>query len=304
MKKITLAAAMVLGISGAALAADLPIITKAPPPALAPSMWDIAFGGALMTDYNFRGISQSDRKPAVSAYLEPRFNVSPNIQLYVGVAGSSVRLAQDPSAEIDIYGGVRPTFGPLAFDFGAIYYWYPGGALILYPNGNVSLADQSYWEIYGKATFTTLNDKLVLGANAYLFNSWLNTGAEGGYFSGTVKYILPDIGALGWFVSGELGFLNLGTPAFNPVVYPVPADFPDYTTWNIGVAFTYKVFTLDLRYYDTNLSQSNCNILTGDPGAVPGGVVSVLNGGGLQSKWCGSAFVGKLSFDLTLANLK
>ena len=30
---------------------------------------------------------------------------------------------------------------------------------------------------------------------------------------------------------------------------------PSYNTWNIGIGFTYKVFTLDLRYSDTNLSK-------------------------------------------------
>ena len=72
-----------------------------------------------------------------------------------------------------------------------------------------------------------------------------------------------------------------------------PVALPDYTTWNLGVGFTWKVFTLDLRYYDTDLSKLNCNLLTGDPGANVTG-----------SKWCGEAFIAKLSFDLTLANLK
>ena len=47
------------------------------------------------------------------------------MQLYGGIAATSVKLATDPTAEIDLYGGIRPTFGPVAFDFGGIYYWYP-----------------------------------------------------------------------------------------------------------------------------------------------------------------------------------
>ena len=54
-----MAAAAILGAMPA-LAADLKPVTKAPP-APPPSPWDIAFGGALMTDYNFRGISQSQQ---------------------------------------------------------------------------------------------------------------------------------------------------------------------------------------------------------------------------------------------------
>ena len=37
-----------------------------------------------------------------------------------------------------------------------------------------------------------------------------------------------------------------------------PASAPeDYTTWNVGVAFTHKAMTLDLRYYDTDLNGAN-----------------------------------------------
>ncbi len=39
---------------------------------------------------------------------------------------------------------------------------------------------------------------------------------------------------------------------------------PSYNTWNIGIGFTYKVFTLDLRYSDTDLTKGNCNAFTSD----------------------------------------
>ena len=44
-----------------------------------------------------------------------------------------------------------------------------------------------------------------------------------------------------------------------PARLPFPAGIqePSYNTWNIGVGFTYKVFTLDLRYSDTNLSKGD-----------------------------------------------
>jgi uncharacterized protein (TIGR02001 family) len=300
-----------LALSAApAFAADMPV--KAAPaapaaPAAAPSPWDIAFGSALMNDYVFRGITQSGHKPSVAAYFEPRYNINPNFQLYAGVSGESISFPNRAAAEIDFYAGFRPTFGPLALDFGFWYYGYPGGQLLDYPNGNVSLAQASYYEWYGHGTWA-FNDNFSVGANVYYSPSWLNTGAPGTYFSGTVKLTAPPTmlpNGIGAYLSGELGRQVLGTVKFDSVVYPVPADLPDYTTWNVGLAFTYKVFTLDVRYYDTDLSKSNCNILTGDPNATPGGTVSTLNGGGLQSKWCGSTIAAKFSFDMTaLANLK
>ena len=41
-------------------------------------------------------------------------------------------------------------------------------------------------------------------------------------------------------------------------------NYTDYATWNVGVGFTYKVLTLDLRYIDTNLSKGDCNAFTSD----------------------------------------
>ena len=59
---------------------------KAPPlPAFEP--WDIAFGSAIMSDYIFRGVTQSNHKPSVAAYFEPRYNVNKDLQLYIGTSG-------------------------------------------------------------------------------------------------------------------------------------------------------------------------------------------------------------------------
>src|ERR1700710_1246995 len=127
MKKMVLAAAMLAVTAGSAFAADMPLkAVKAPPPAPF-DPWDVAFGSAIMNDYVFRGVTQSNHKPSVAAYFEPRYNVNKDLQLYVGVAGESISFPNRAAAEIDIYGGIRPTFGMFAFDFGLWGYLYPGG---------------------------------------------------------------------------------------------------------------------------------------------------------------------------------
>ncbi len=87
---------------------------------------------------------------------------------------------------------------------------------------------------------------------------------------------------------------------------PTASNCRSTNTWNVGVSFTYKVFTLDLRYVDTDLSKSNCDVLTSDHMATPSlSNVSSINPSGLGSNWCGATFVAKLSFDLTAnTNLK
>jgi uncharacterized protein (TIGR02001 family) len=292
MKKVVLSAVAVLAVSAVpAFAADMP--TKAPAAVVAPaptSPFDIAFGGAIMSDYNFRGISQSNRKPSVAAYVEPRYNINPNLQLYAGLAGESISFPNKSAAEIDFYAGVRPTFGPLSFDFGFWYYYYPTGTAV----PGIIKADLSFWEVYGKTAYTFM-DVVTLGGNFYYSPSWLNSGATGTYASGTAKIAAPsgffgnkDIGG---YASGEFGRYWLGTTdSFYGSI-----KLASYNTWNLGAGLTWKAFTLDVRYYDTNLTKTQCFLDTGD-------LAGLTNGG--QSNWCNSTVIVKLSFDTTANALK
>src|SRR5262245_16918871 len=112
MKKFILSAIAAVALATPALAADMKI--KAPAPVAPPNPWDIAFGGGITSDYIFRGITQSNHKPSVAAYFEPRYNVSDYLQYYVGIAGESISFPNRAAAEIDFFGGFRPKFGPLA----------------------------------------------------------------------------------------------------------------------------------------------------------------------------------------------
>jgi Bacterial protein of unknown function (Gcw_chp) len=332
MKKVVLSLAAAIAVSAAApaFAADMPAkapkVAPAPPP---PSPWDIAFGSAIMNDYIFRGVTQSGHKPSVAAYFEPRYNINSNWQLYAGLSGESIKFANNAAAEIDFYGGVRPTFGPLAFDFGFWYYYYPGGQCYgtgptqgldpgcvsggIPTNFNVAKKVADFYEIYGKVAYTWTD--WVFGANFYYSPNFLNLGADGEYLSGTIKFTAPEkmaFGPFGWYVSGEFGHQWLGTSdafygctialgclANNPNGIP----YADYNTWNVGFGLTWKVFTLDLRYYDTDLSKGDCNAFTSDPTAGGFSNATAINFGP-GSSWCGASFVAKLSADLTLGSLK
>src|SRR5215813_6876026 len=126
MRRIILSAVAAVALATPALAADMKVTAPAAPPA-PPNPWDVAFGAGITSDYIFRGITQSNHKPSVAAYFEPRYNVTKDLQLYAGIAGESISFPNRAAAEIDGFAGIRPTFGPLALDFGAWYYWYPGG---------------------------------------------------------------------------------------------------------------------------------------------------------------------------------
>src|SRR5215831_11031167 len=128
MNKVGLLATALTLVSGSALAADLSVKAAPPPPPPAFDPWDVAFGAAIMSDYIFRGITQSNHQPSVAAYFEPRYNVNKDLQLYIGTSAESISFPNRAAAEVDIYGGIRPTFGMFAFDFGVWGYLYPGGS--------------------------------------------------------------------------------------------------------------------------------------------------------------------------------
>ncbi len=283
------AGALALALSGQAIAADMPVKAAAAP--AAPD-WDIAFGGGIMSDYIFRGITQSNHGASPTAYFEPHYK-----EFYIGIAGSGIDwpsacgayCLNSPSAEVDLYGGWRPTVGKWSFDFGYIYYLYPN-SIPASQGGYTS----DFGEFYAKATYA-FTDAFSVGGAIYYTPNILNYHGSAEYYEINAKYVLPstyfakDWGA---YISGAYGHWHVqsGTqPTVNGVLAAFP--IPSYTTWNAGLAFTYKVFTLDLRYSDTDLAK----------GVGPGSCAAFWNGGTLTGGWCRPAFAAKLSFDL-LAN--
>lgn len=255
-----------------AYAADL-AATPAPAPATPPI--DLAFGMKLANDYVFRGIDQSNGHFAAQGYLEARlFDFA-----YAGVWTSNVSFPTEfgltnPSAEIDLYGGLRHTWGALTLDVGGLYYEYPSQTIL---PGQVSI---NYYEVYFKPTYV-INDTFTVGGNLYVTSNYVNTGSGGTYLSGTLKANLPPIlpfKDVATYISGEVGEEFLGT-ARNGV------DLPSYTTWNVGIGATWNVMTLDLRYSGASLTHRECSIVSG------------------VSNWCGNRFIASLAIDTTLLTL-
>jgi uncharacterized protein (TIGR02001 family) len=329
MKKVAYSLVLAAGLaSSSVMAADMAV--KAPPAAAPPpSPWDVVVTAALMTDYNFRGITQSDHKASTQAGFELRYNWNANWQSYAGLSGESISFANNPAAEIDFYGGIRPTFDKLALDFGAWYYYYPGGqcfntaalcaglgggpsiGLTLPSNGNVAKQDASFWEVYGKATYT-FNDQVSVNFQEWYSPSVVNTGAWGAYSVGNITLTAPSTwfsSGLGMYASADVGYWDLGTSDLfyaAPPAFPAGVKYTSYTTWDLGLGVTYKVLTLDLRYYDTNLTKAQCNVFTSAQNATfnPSNVTP-QNPGGLGTNWCSAAFVAKLSASVDFAtNLK
>jgi uncharacterized protein (TIGR02001 family) len=247
---------------------------------------EIGVRAGFATDYIYRGTTLSNHQPAVGAAIEATF-----AQFYGGVAIASVKLPTQPVAEITMNGGVRQTIGTIDFDLGASYFLYPGEVT----GGGVNGVD--YWEAAIRADKKISESIRVAGDFAYSPNI-SNTGAWGLYAAAGAGFIVPanvlppDIGVS---ITAAAGYSWFGNQSQALGGFPLPA----YLNWQAGVTFTRKVFNLDLRYYDSNLSKENCFVFTGDPNARPGGRINpVTNPEGLTSNWCSATFVAKLWFAL------
>jgi uncharacterized protein (TIGR02001 family) len=302
MKKIVLSVIAALAVTSApAFAADMAVKAPAAAPPAPAVTFDIAVGGLVQSDYNFRGVSQSNRGPSGGAYFEPDLT-TPVGTFYVGVAGWAIDWPSgpgygftSPSAEIDFYGGWRNTWGPFSLDIGAIYYYYPKESF----NGFTSQSD--FWEVYAKASYEVIKG-LTFGLNGYYTPDLLHYSSTfatlgisnspwGFYGSVTGKWILPwTAGPVGAYVSGELGHWWIDDTGFN-LAFGVPSD-PSYTYWNAGIAFTYKALTLDFRYYGNDLGTTGCGnfLLTGVPNN--------------SNNWCDDTFIVALKFDTTVNSIK
>jgi hypothetical protein len=78
-------------------------------------------------------------------------------------------------------------------------------------------------------------------------------------------------------ISGAAGYSWFGNQSPDLGGFPLRA----YLNWQAGVAFTRKLFNLDLPI-STPTSKENCFVLTGDPNARPGASNPVTNPEGLS----------------------
>ncbi|KPF69892.1 hypothetical protein IP84_03045 [beta proteobacterium AAP99] len=125
----------------------------------APVMADdgLSFNVGAVSDYRYRGISQTRLKPALQGGAD--FTAG---GFYVGTWASTIKWIKDArgdaGVEVDIYGGYKGEITKeLGFDVGVLNYWYPsavtpGWAATPYSNPNTT-------EIYGALTYGPVTAK-------------------------------------------------------------------------------------------------------------------------------------------------
>jgi uncharacterized protein (TIGR02001 family) len=189
-------------------------------------------GATVVSDYRFRGISQTDRRFAIQGTV----SVSHASGLYATVWGSSIDdyVAAGADAEIDFILGYKKTFGATTVDGGVLYYYYPGSGGV-----NTDFAEPylSVSHVVGPATLkATVNwapKQKALTLDGVSKESGL-------YLGGDVSFAIPKTpisltGHVGH--SFEENYITFGE---------------EYTDWSLGATVTHKNLTAGLAYVDTD----------------------------------------------------
>ena len=205
----------------------------------------------LVSDYRFRGISQTFKQPAIQG----GFDYSHETGFYVGNWNSNVNSGAGfpgGSIEMDFYGGWKKTWDDWGLDLGTIYYYYPGtdANATNFPanprNGKTHTGGVNNWEIYIGGSWKWVSAKYYYAVSDY-FSLPDTNGSR--YFDLSANY---DMGN-GWTLLGHVGSFKLDnwkTGARNTDA--------NYTDWKIGVTKDLSGWILGAAYIDTN-SKGSCS---------------------------------------------
>jgi uncharacterized protein (TIGR02001 family) len=170
----------ILAFSGTALAQTA---------ALQPD-YSLSYNVGLVSDYRYRGISQSRLKPA----LQGGADFTHDSGFYLGAWASTIRWIKDGGGdapvEIDLYGGHKGEVGAFGYDIGVLRYEYPKHRLRVSPNTT---------EIYGAASFSPATLKYSHAVtNLFGFADSKNSY----YLDASASF---DLGS-GWSITPHVGY--------------------------------------------------------------------------------------------------
>ncbi len=206
MKKLVQALALcgLASISVSALAADSP--------------HSVTGNLSFVTDYQYRGISQTDEDPAIQG----GFDYAHSNGFYAGIWGSNVEW-NTANMEIDVYAGYSGKINDdLSYNVGLLQYYYP------------DYDDAGTLEMYGGVTYKYFGLKASYSLTDYFD---VNDSEGTVYWDASFNYPLPADMSLGLhygYTSGE-------------------GAQDDYADWKLGISKTIGGFSVGLAYTDTDI---------------------------------------------------
>lgn len=186
-----------------------------PVPALAQAAIDLSANAGVVSDYRDRGLSQSDRSPALQGGLD--LETGP---FFAGTWVSTIDDYEGAEAELDLYAGLQGTLGEFTLRGGAYAYLYPGAQ------------DVNYVELIAQVERTF--GSLTLGAELALVPRQDNVSQANRYVGLSSAF---DAGG-GWGVVVRGGHED--------------GFYDRKWDWELGGTYTRGPLTASLAYVDSN----------------------------------------------------
>jgi uncharacterized protein (TIGR02001 family) len=231
----------------------LPALAEdAPKPAEAPKApYTLSANVFLVSDYFFRGITQTWGKPAVQG----GFDFAHDSGIYLGTWGSNVSGNQFPggSLEWDLYGGYNYKINDdFTIGAGLLYYYYPGANFdkAAVPGQSNSL---NTLEVNASATWKWLTFKF-----SYALTDYFGANTKSGFTDDTKGTYYPELNAsypLPWVEGlsavGHFGYTHYAESLAANTNGTGRVD-PSYFDWKLGVSYVWKDgWTVGAYYVDT-----------------------------------------------------
>ena len=245
-KKTIAAGAIAAGLgSGAALA-------QAPAPQAPASPHTLTGNVGLFSQYIFRGLSQTNREPAVQG----GFDYSHASGFYAGTWASNISWLRDGltpafapnpayssggSLEWDFYGGLKGNIGKsdFTYDVGLLYYWYPGDVAPGFVRADT-------FELYGALGWKWLSAKLSYSLDNKTFGVPDSRGTWYLDFSADVPLGTSGFSLLAHYGIQRYDGHTFGLALDNDSLY-------SYEDWKIGFKYALpKDFVIGAYYTDTS----------------------------------------------------
>ena len=235
----------------------------------------------LVSDYRFRGVSQSDENLAVQG----GFTVAHESGLYIGTWGSNLAgwgTFDGSNMELDLIAGFKFPVGGGTLDIGATWYMYPGG----FDNTDFI---EPYVKLSGTVGPATLTAGVAYAPQQEALGAWYSNGelaAEGTYDNPGDKndnlYIWGDVAAgipdTGLTVKAHIGYSS-GNDGLGPFATSV-APTGEYVDWMAGVDYVIPTtpLTIGVAYVDTNIGERESRYLQPSFSKGQDGDGSIANG--------------------------
>jgi len=219
--------------------------------AAAPEVSPITANVTVTNNYTYRGLTQSNYKPAVQG----GFDYAHESGFYIGNWNSSIswvsdaQMATSAPIEMDIYGGFKKELigEGFASDVGFLQYYYPTSGHIstsIYANPNTT-------EIYAAQNFTVGPVTGFVKFSYALSNTFGNYGSTGSYYPDlTANY---DTGFYGITLNGHVGYQKI-----QGQYYVAGAPSLSYADWKAGLTKDFGGgLSASAAYIGTNVKQGN-----------------------------------------------